>query len=142
MPVQQFYSDKEIIKMLKDALVGEKLAIGNYELLLEAANDYQEKMHIMQIHRNERRHYFLLEEIYESYTGDTCPEIKSVASMPARYEDMLKTSICDELDTVCFYESLGAKLSCLRQKEMVATILNDEKEHARILAVFYQRYIN
>ena len=142
MQNRPYSSEKEVVRMLRDALVGEKMAICNYELLLEAADDFNEKMHITQIHRNERRHYFLLEEIYESFTGDISPEIRSVASMPAEYEDMLKTSICDELDTVCFYESLFSKLTCLRQKEMVATILNDEKEHARILAAFYQRYIN
>ena len=34
-----------------------------------------------------------MEEIYESYTGEVSPEIKSVASMPTGYIDMLKTSI-------------------------------------------------
>ena len=139
---QEYNTDREIIKMLKDALMVEKMAICNYEIMLEAAKDYNEKMHITQIHRNERRHYFLLEEIYESYTGEVSPEIKSVASMPTGYIDMLKTSICDELDKVGFYESLIGKLTCLRQKEMIATILNDEKEHARILAAFYKRYGN
>ena len=43
---QEYNTDREIIKMLKDALMVEKMAICNYEIMLEAAKDYNEKMHI------------------------------------------------------------------------------------------------
>ncbi|MGI5892150.1 MAG: hypothetical protein ACOX7H_05360, partial [Bacillota bacterium] len=60
-------------------------------------------------------------------------------SLPKNYCDMIKTAIYDELNAAALYERLAAKLFCLKQKEIICSILNDEKHHARILAAMYQR---
>ncbi|MEG1501284.1 MAG: ferritin-like domain-containing protein [Clostridiales bacterium] len=139
MDNQDYYADQDLIRMLREALAGEKMALRNYDILLNAAGRPEDKAQINKIRRDERRHYLLLEEIYESLTGKEYPPINAPASMPKNYCDMVKTSICDELEAAVFHEKLACRLNCIRHKEIICKIINDEKEHARILASIYKK---
>jgi rubrerythrin len=132
-------ADMEAIRMLKEGMAAEKMAARDYDILIEAATHQEEREWLMHIRSTEKRHYLLLEDIYRDLTGEDYPIPRPSASMPQYYCDMIKTSICDALEAAAFYERLIYQLSCLRHQEIVCAILNDEKEHARILAAIYQR---
>ena len=133
-----YMPDKELLRMLKEGLNGEKMAARDYELLLKAALNQEDAGWIMRICNDEKRHYLILEDIYRDLTGSGFDINRSPASMPMDYEEMLKTSICDELEAAAFYQKLLNALSCNRHRWQISGILNDEKEHARILAGLFQ----
>ncbi len=137
-PFQQ-NTDLEAIQLLKEGLLGEQMAIRGYEMIRHNSGSGQDKELITSILRDERRHYFLLQEIFEERTDTVFEMAKASISMPMDFIDMIKTAICDELEAVAFYERLAGMLDCMRQKEIVLQILNDEKEHAQLLAGLYQR---
>ena len=59
--------------------------------------------------------------------------------MPKFYPDMLKTAICDKLEVIDHLELIVKAMNCVRQQELMAIIISDQKEHARILASIYGR---
>ena len=130
-------SDYRLQGMIKEALAGEKMAESNYLLMQEAAPP-TDKESIFIIACEENRHFLLLQSLYHELFGVMPPEARVAASMPQSYRQMLKTSICDELEAVDFYWQLSEELKCLRHKEQVYFIINDEKNHARILAAIYR----
>lgn len=130
--------DYRLQVMLKEALAGEKMAESNYLLMQEAAPP-ADKESIFTIACEESRHFLLLQSLYYELFGVMPPEVRIAASMPQGYRQMLKTSICDELEAVAFYKQLAACLKCLRHQELVCFIINDEKNHARVLAAIYKR---
>ncbi len=140
IPEQQQYEDYETIRLLKEAMAAEKMAARDYELLIAATENQEGGIWLGHILNVEKRHFLLLEDIYQDLTGENYPIKNSPASMPREYPEMLKTSICDELEAVAFYEKLAPRLLCLRHKEIIWRILNDEKEHARTLAGIYSQW--
>ncbi len=136
---QTYYPDSELVRLVKEAILAEKMAVRNYDILLGVTASPEDRAVITQIRRDERRHLMLLQDIYETLTGKEYPESNAPASMPQNYCQMIKTSICDELEAAVFYEKLAGRLPCMKQKETVCGILNDEKQHARALAAIYKR---
>lgn len=132
--------EDELIRMIKEALAAEKMAARDYEIMIEAARSPEDARWLAHIRNDEKRHYLILEDIYRDLTGKDYPLSRSPASMPAYFREMVKTSICDELEAAAFYEKLAARFSCSRHREAVHTILNDEKEHARTLAGIYKNF--
>ena len=59
-----YMPDKELLRMLKEGLNGEKMAARDYELLLKAALNQEDAGWIMRICNDEKRHYLILEDIY------------------------------------------------------------------------------
>lgn len=139
MERQKCYASAELARMLKEAMAAERMAIRNYDLLLEAAQEEDVREDIRHIRREEKRHYVLLEGMYEEMTGLEYAVGRAPASMPQNYYDMIRTSICDELEAVNFYEYLAKEIDCEIQRATVWEIMNEEKEHARILAAIYRR---
>ena len=130
-------SDYRLQGMLKEALAGEKMAESNYQLMQEAAPP-ADRESVFTIACEENRHFLLLQSLYHELFGVMPPEARVAASMPQGYRQMLKTSICDELEAVAFYGQLADELKCLRHKELICFIINDEKNHARILSAIYR----
>ena len=130
----------ELAKMLATAMAAEKTSVRCYEIMLGATMDIEEKELLTAIRREERRHYYLFEGMYEQSAGKPLQIGKAPVSMPKNFCDMLKTAICDKLEAVEFYEELFDVLECPRDKEWLAIILADEKDHARLLATIYDKY--
>lgn len=130
---------EEIIALLNRALTGQRRSVKAFELIAAAAADRADKQLLLAMRREERRHYYLLEGIYEEICGQPCPQPRLSISLPKNYCEMLKVAICDKLEAIDFYEQLDAALTCVKQRELLAIILTDQKEQARILASIYQR---
>jgi len=128
-----------ILTMLHGAMQAQKRSVRAYELMVGAAHSPGDKELLRTIRREERRHYYLLEGIYEDICGKAVRLPRGAVSMPRYYPDMLRTAICDKLEVIDHLEELDKHIRCLRQKDMLAIILGDQKEHARMLAVMYGR---
>ena len=121
------------------AMCMEKKAVRSLSIIIGAAPRLADRELLLAVQREERRHYYLLEGIYEEAAGKPREVTAAAVSLPKNFCDMLKTQICDKLTAVDFYEKLLPQLDCQRQQELLQIILDDQKEHARILAGIYNR---
>lgn len=131
--------DENLQRMLEEAMLGEKMSARCYEVMIKAAESEEDKALIGGLRRDEKKHQLIFADIYEDSTSLSAPQGPVSVSLPKHYHDMLKTLICDELDAIVFYERLAPLLSCQRHQEILLSVINEEKEHARILAALYQR---
>lgn len=134
-------NDSELSGLLYEAMCIEKRAVRSLSVIVGAANRLADRELLAAVQREERRHYYLLEGLYEEVAGKPQQVNTASVSLPKNFCDMLKTQICDKLVAVDFFEALLPALTCQRQKELVQIILGDQKEHARILAGIYNRCV-
>ena len=132
-------SNDEAAKLVSRALQVQKRSVKAYEIIAAAAPGSKERELLLGVRREERRHYYLLEGIYEDMTGEPFAPARSALSLPRQYHDMLKTALCDKLAAIDFYEDLQEKLSCLKNQMLLELIVSDQKEHARLLAALYDQ---
>lgn len=126
-------------QMLIEAMTGQKRSVRAYELMVSAANSAKDKELLNTIRREERRHYYFLEGLYEDLTGTASQSLRTALSFPKQYQDMLKTAICDKLETIDFMEQMTEQMNCAKQKEIMGMIMSDQREHARVLAAIYDK---
>lgn len=132
-------ADENLQRMLEEAMLGEKMSVRCYEVMIEAAESEEDKALLAGLRRDEKKHHLIFADIYEDSTGLNAPQGPVSVSLPKHYHHMLKTIICDELDAIVFYERLSPLLSCQRHQDILLGVINEEKEHARVLAALYQR---
>lgn len=128
----------DIVEMLKTAIAGERNAANYYLKLAEAVPSNTARQEILTIRRQELRHYDLLQEIYADITGRDYMAAEPPQGGPKGWCEGVKEAICRELKDAEAYSSLACCLLCMRHKEKVLDILNDEKCHAKILYKFYE----
>ena len=121
------------------AMQGQKRAVKCCELMLAAVNNYRDKEIISSIRREERRHYYLLEGIYEEMAGKECKLPPIPVTMPKQLREMLRAALCDKILAIEHYEALQQEMTCARNRDILEMILCDQKEHAQLLAALYQR---
>ncbi len=131
--------EKTLTERLREAMLLQSRAVRSMGIIGQAASMRHDKELLAAIRREDRRHYYFLEGIYEDITGKPCPLSQSSISLPKNYSDMLRTAICDKLAAIDFYEALIEELTCLRQRDLLELVISDQKEHARILAAIYGR---
>lgn len=138
--MSEIASEKEQLRQrLLAALLRQRRAVRACEVVAAAAPRAADRELIAAIRREERRHYYLLEGIYEEWDG-VPPEYRRPAlSLPKQYRLMLQQVICHKLDAVEELEQLQEQLPCARQREWLALVVEEQKEHARIWAGLYDR---
>lgn len=129
----------DLLQMIYTAMQAQRRSVRVYELMAAAAGDARDKEMLRTIRREERRHYYFLEGMYEDLTGEAAPPQKVAISMPKNFLDMLKTAICDKLEVIDHLEQVKVKTHCARHQELMMLIISDQKEHARILGAIYGR---
>ena len=127
--------------MLSQALQQQRRSIRCYELLLSAAEKWEDKHMLSAMQREDRRHYYLLEGIYEEIARRAFRPPRLAVAMPRQFVPMLQVMIRNKLDTVEYYEKLDSLLDCAKQKELLAIVISDQKEQARLLAEIYNKNI-
>lgn len=130
-----------IAEYVLEAMNIQKRAVRGLAIIAAEAVRITDRELLSAVRREDRRHYYMLEGIYEELTGKARPVYKAAVSLPKNYHDMLKTAICDKLSAVEYFEELEQQIRCVKQKELLRLIINDQKEHARILAGLYDRAI-
>lgn len=127
----------EQLDMLSQAMQQQRRSVRCFELLLNAAAKREDKRVLSAMQREDRRHYYLLEGIYEEIAGQAFRPPRLAVAMPRQFVPMLQVMIRNKLDTVEFYEKLDEALTCVKQKELLAIVISDQKEQARLLAEIY-----
>lgn len=128
-----------LLEMMNTAMQAQRRSVRAYEIMANAAVGVKDKEILHTIRREERRHYYLLEGIYEDLTGQAAAVSRPALSMPKYFPDMLKTAICDKLEVVDHLELMRGEMNCVRQRDLLDIIISDQKEHARILAAIFNR---
>ena len=131
--------NENLVEMVSSAMLAQRRSVRAYEIIVAAAPNQRDKELLRTIRREERRHYYFLEGIYEDLTGEQVKPQRVAISMPKYFPDMLKTAICDKLEVIDHLELIVKEMNCVRQRELMAIIISDQKEHARILAAIYGR---
>ena len=128
----------DIVEMLKKDIMREKQAIYDYEHLSKLCETAEFRRQMLAIRKQEMLHYDMLQEIYADITGReyTPGEVREY-TVTDKCEG-LKQAICSELKDSEYYSELACCLPCMRHKEKIIAILDDEKCHARILFKHYQ----
>jgi len=127
--------------MLREAMKDELRAARRYRYLAELAQCESDKEMLIGIRMDEKRHFRLLQEIYRDLTCECYPAPRVTVKRPKNICRGLKKAICAEMDDVSFYEQLAQCLTEMQHKEIVLSILNDEREHAQQLAALYRIYM-
>ena len=125
------------LDMLAQALQQQRRTVRGFELMLAAAARREDKRSLSAMQREDRRHYYLLEGIYEEISGQAYRSPKTAVAMPRQYVSMLQVMIRNKLDAIDFYEKLNDTLDCLKHKELLTIVISDQKEQARLLAEIY-----
>ena len=125
------------LEMLGQALRQQRRTVRCFELMLAAAARSEDKRSLSAMQREDRRHYYLLEGIFEEIAGQAYRPPKVAVAMPRQYVSMLQVMIRNKLDAIDFYGKLNETLDCLKHKELLAIVISDQKEQTRILAELY-----
>ncbi len=131
--------ERTLADYLRQGMMIQSRAVRALGIMVQAATNRHDKELLGAIRREDRRHYYFLEGIFEDITGRACPNSPVSLSLPKNYPDMLRTAICDKLAAIDFFEEWIDDVKCLRQKDLLEIIISDQKEHARILAAIYGR---
>ena len=131
----------ELLDLLSQALEQQRRSVRCFELLLAASGTREDKHRLAAMQREDRRHYYLLEGIYEETAGRAYRPPRLSVAMPRQYVSMLQVMIRSKLDTISYYEKIDDLLDCIKQRELLEIVISDQKEQARILAEIYNKYL-
>jgi rubrerythrin len=131
-------TDLNLTADLLKAINGEYSAIACYGRYAELASDPAEKRSILEIRKDEIRHYETFIQIFMSLTGRR-PEPKLTEACAKDYVSGLEASIRDEQETVDFYLEVADKARDPYIKERFRRAAADEQNHAVWFLYFYTR---
>ncbi|PFA67667.1 rubrerythrin family protein [Bacillus sp. AFS015802] len=124
-----------LVTNLQKAINGEYSAIICYEKLANKAPTEDERMRILEIRKDEKRHLKAFSEIYANLTGmKPSPELQE--GCPDSYKKGLEFAFRDEQDTVDFYHSVANGVQDSYIKETFSRAAADEQNHA-VWFLFY-----
>lgn len=132
-------AEETVIQMLEKALSQQRRSVKSYEMMTAAAPRGEERELLQAMRREERRHYYMLEGVYEELCGHGWTAPRLSVAMPKGYAAMLQVMISDKLEVIDYYQSLAEALSCVKQQELLDIIVCDQKEQVRTLATIYKR---
>ena len=130
--IQKTYKPLEqSLKMIYDAVQGEKEDELFYSYLISIAPTQAEKDIIASIRDDERKHNRMFREIYKFFTGQDIPISQDVNfERPTSYKQGLRDALFGELSAVERYRDIRAGLPTEYYRDMVFEILTDELKHA------------
>lgn len=121
----------EALRLIYDAVQGEREDELFYDYLISAAPTPEEKAIITTIRDDEKRHAQMFKEIYRHFTGQEVPTSTQVDfQKPKSYIDGVKEALFGELSAVERYRNIRAGLPTMYYRDMVFEILTDEIKHA------------
>ncbi len=139
-----FYYDCEcganvdVLEMIKNAMKDEKKAQKFYRYMMDKSQCESDKEMFREIRNDEKKHYRLLQEIYRDLTCE-CYCVGDVdVKRPKGFCRAMKAAICDEMQAISDYENLAYYLCDMRHREIICSIIGDERCHAQKIAALYQ----
>lgn len=132
-------SNVRLIQDIQQAINGEYSAIICYEQLAKLAPSEEEQKRILEIRKDEMRHYRIFGQIYMSLTGKQ-PTPQMTESCATEYGSGLQAAIKDEQKTVDFYLDIADKTKDPYIHEQFRRAAADEQNHAVWFLYFYTQW--
>ncbi|WP_082883796.1 MULTISPECIES: ferritin-like domain-containing protein [Bacillaceae] len=126
---RQMNQNALLAKEIAKAIDGEYSAINCYEVLAKQAPTQEQREKILEIQKDERRHYEEFSQIYLSLTGRQ-HKPKQIEECPSTYEKGLNAAFKDEQETVDFYLDISDKATNAYIKRIFKRAAADEQNHA------------
>lgn len=128
---QYYKSFQDALRLVKDAIQGEREDELFYDYLISVAPTKEEKNIIQTIRDDERKHNQMFRKIYRDFTGQEVQVQEDVDfQKPKSYLDGIKKALFGELAAMERYRDIRAGLPNRYYRDMVFEILTDELKHA------------
>ncbi|WP_138493171.1 ferritin-like domain-containing protein [Paenibacillus pinistramenti] len=127
-----------LISDLERTLNGEYNAIVCYEQLAKLADQEEERNRILEIRKDEIKHFHIFSHIYISLTGRQ-PRPQLTGPCPSDYAAGLNSSFKDEQNTNDFYRQVADKTLNPFIREQFKRAAADEQNHAVWFLYFLSR---
>ncbi|NPV91658.1 MAG: ferritin-like domain-containing protein [Firmicutes bacterium] len=124
-----YREDSELVPDIEKAINGQYSAINCYAQLAERAPNQEERERILEIRKDEIRHYQTFTGIYRELTGKK-PSPRMVGECPEDYRKGLRASLQDEQKTVDFYLDIADQAKSAYIKKRFKRAAADEQNHA------------
>ncbi len=111
------------------AINGQYSAIQCYKKLAQLAPNETERNRILEIRRDEKRHFKLFTGIYTQLTGQQ-PSPQLIEECPTEYRAGLDASVIDEQNAADFYRRVADQTNDPYIKETFKGAALDEQNHA------------
>ncbi|MEH6944261.1 ferritin-like domain-containing protein [Bacillus sp. JJ722] len=128
----------KLIANIEKAINGEFSAINCYAHLAKIAPNEQERKQILEIRKDEKKHFKEFSQIYFNLTGMQ-PQPKITEDCPKQYIEGLEFALKDEQETVDFYLSISDDSNNAYIKETFRRAAADEQNHAVWFLYFYTK---
>ena len=127
-----------LITDIQKAIDGEYSAINCYSKIANLARSEEEKNRILEIRKDEVKHYQQFQQIYTSLTG-TQHQAKITEACPNTYTEGLEFALQDEQKTVDFYMEIADDSTNQFIKDAFKRAAVDEQNHAVWFLYFYTK---
>lgn len=128
----------EAIKLIENAVAGEREDELFYDYLISAAPTQEAKNIITSIRDDERKHNKMFRKIYTELTGRTLPPTQDVVfEKPLSYCDGIKKALQGELGAVQRYRRILFALQNRVHINMLTEIITDELRHANLYNLLF-----
>lgn len=122
-------NDNQLLNDIQKAINAEYSAIACYEKLAKMAPTQDERNKILEIQKDERRHFEEFSRIYTNLTGRQ-PTYKIIEECPDRYRAGIEFAFKDEQEAVDSYLDIADKARDTLIKERFRRAAADEQNHA------------
>lgn len=119
------------LKLIREAVAGEREDQLFYEYLISVAPTNEEKLIIASIRDDEKRHNRLFRKIYKDLTGQEVPQAAGEEfQRPKSYKDGLVKALFGELAAVEKYRVIRQGLPNTYYRDILFNIITDEIKHS------------
>lgn len=121
----------EVLRLLEEAVAGEKEDRVFYQQLINLAPTKAEKDIIAGIRDDEISHFAQFREIYRELTGNevSTQQEQTPEEQPLSYVASLRKALFGEMAAVKKYRAIRAELTSKRQRDILFNIITDELTH-------------
>jgi rubrerythrin len=119
----------KLVSDIERAINGEYSAIQCYANIARMASSEQVRNQILEIRKDEQKHFNQFVQIYTSLTGRQ-PQPKIMEGCPNNYREGLEFALLDEQKTVDFYQEIADETNNQFIKEVFRRAAADEQNHA------------
>ncbi|CAG7646052.1 hypothetical protein PAESOLCIP111_05088 [Paenibacillus solanacearum] len=121
--------DGQLIRQIEKAIDGEYTAILCYEHMAKLAPDEKQRDRILEIRKDEIRHFHTFSHLYVTLTGNH-PKPQMTEKCPDTYREAVQSAFKDEQETVDFYLEISDSARDPYIKEAFRRAAADEQNHA------------
>jgi rubrerythrin len=131
-------NDIQLVNDIQKAINAEYSAVACYERLAMMAPTKDEKNRILEIQKDEKRHFEEFSKIYTNLTGRK-PSYQNTEDCPNKYRAGIEFAFKDEQEAVDFYLDIVDKAKDPIIKERFRRAAADEQNHAIWFLFFFKK---